>query len=99
MASVEREAAAPVATPVIQTLNALGRLEPRGTVIKLSAPTSSQGNRVERLLVQEGDRVKADQVIAILDSHNQRKAALEEAEEQVNVARQTGRDSSGRETR
>ncbi len=87
MASVEREAAAPVATPVIQTLNALGRLEPRGTVIKLSAPTSSQGNRVERLLVQEGDRVKADQVIAILDSHNQRKAALEEAEEQVNVAR------------
>jgi HlyD family secretion protein len=86
MASVQ-EAAAPVTTPVIQTVTALGRLEPRGTAIALSAPTSSQGNRVERLLVQEGDRLKAGQIIAILDSHDQRKAALEEAEEQVNVAR------------
>ncbi|MBE9191263.1 ABC exporter membrane fusion protein [Gloeocapsopsis crepidinum LEGE 06123] len=87
MASVEQEADAPVITPVIQTVTALGRLEPRGTAIALSAPTSSQGNRVERLLVQEGDRIQAGQVIAILDSHDQRKAALEEAEEQVNVAR------------
>jgi len=87
MASVKQEADAPVITPVIQTVTALGRLEPRGTAIALSAPTSSQGNRVERLLVQEGDRIQAGQVIAILDSHDQRKAALEEAEEQVNVAR------------
>ncbi|MUL38169.1 HlyD family secretion protein [Gloeocapsopsis sp. AAB1 = 1H9] len=87
MTLVRQETAAPVTTPVIQTVTALGRLEPLGTVIKLSAPTSSQGNRVERLLVQEGDRVQAGQVIAILDSHDQRKAALEEAEEQVNVAR------------
>lgn len=87
MASVKQEAAAPVVTPVIQTVTALGQLEPRGTVIKLSAPTSSQGNRVERLLVQEGDHVQAGQIIAILDSHDQRKAAFEEAEEQVNVAR------------
>jgi HlyD family secretion protein len=87
MALVKQEAAAPVVTPVIQTVTALGQLEPRGTVIKLSAPTSSQGNRVERLLVQEGDRVQAGQIIAILDSHDQRKAAFEEAEEQVNVAR------------
>lgn len=72
--------------PVIQTVTALGRLEPQGEVIKLSAPTSSQGNRVDRLLVQEGDRVKAGQIIAILDSYDQRKAALAEAQEQVNVA-------------
>ncbi|PIG91465.1 ABC exporter membrane fusion protein [Gloeocapsopsis sp. IPPAS B-1203] len=87
VASNQQEADAPVITPVIETVTALGRLEPRGTVIKLSAPTSSQGNRVERLLVQEGDRIQVGQVIAILDSHDQRKAALEEAEEQVNVAR------------
>ncbi|MBW4611951.1 MAG: ABC exporter membrane fusion protein [Desmonostoc vinosum HA7617-LM4] len=87
MSSVKREVAAPVTTPVIQTVTALGRLEPRGEVIKLSAPTSSQGNRVDRLLVQEGDRVKVGQVIAILDSHDQRQAAQEEAEEQVKVAR------------
>lgn len=86
MAAVKQEEATPVATPVIQTVTALGRLEPRGEVIQLSAPTSNQGNRVERLLVQEGDRVQANQVIAILDTYNQRQAALEEAEEQVNVA-------------
>ena len=85
MVAVKQETA-PVALPAIQTVTALGRLEPRGTVIELSAPTSSQGNRVERLLVQEGDRVQASQVIAILDSYGDRQAALEEAEEQVNVA-------------
>ena len=75
-----------IALPEIKTVTALGRLKPQGTVVNLSAPTSSQGNRVERLLVQEGDRVQVGQVIAILDSHAQRKAALEEAKQQVNVA-------------
>ncbi len=86
MASVKQSAVTPVVTPAIQTVTALGRLEPEGEVVKLSAPMSSQGNRVDRLLVQEGDRVKAGQVIAILDSYDQRQAALEEAEVQVNVA-------------
>ncbi len=86
MAAVQPQASAPVVTPAIQTVTALGRLEPRGEVIKLSAPTSNQGNRVDRLLVKEGDRLKAGQVIAILDSYSERKAALEQAEEQVNVA-------------
>jgi HlyD family secretion protein len=86
IASVQQETSVPEPVPVIQTVTALGRLEPRGEVIKLSAPTSSQGNRVEQLLIQEGDRVKAGQVIALLDTHDQRKAAFEEAEEQVKVA-------------
>jgi HlyD family secretion protein len=85
IASVQQETSVPEPV-VIQTVTALGRLEPRGEVIKLSAPTSSQGNRVEQLLIQEGDRVKAGQVIALLDTHDQRKAAFEEAEEQVKVA-------------
>lgn len=84
--AVQQEASAPVAVPAIRTVTALGRLEPRGEVIQLSAPTSNQGNRVDRLLVQEGDRVKAGQVIAILDSYSQRQAALAEAEEQVGAA-------------
>lgn len=70
----------------IKTVTALGRLAPASEVIKLSAPTSSQGNRVEKLLVKEGDRIKAGQAIAILDSYDRLKAALEEAQEQVNVA-------------
>jgi HlyD family secretion protein len=68
------------------TVTALGRLEPKGTVIKLSAPTSSNGNRVDRLLVKEGDLVKAGQTIAILDNRDRLQAALDEAEEQVRLA-------------
>ncbi|WP_404790517.1 efflux RND transporter periplasmic adaptor subunit [Altericista sp. CCNU0014] len=69
-----------------RTVTALGRLEPRGTVIKLSAPTSNNGNRVERLLVKEGDRVKAGQIIAILDDRDRLQAAFDEAEAQVRLA-------------
>jgi HlyD family secretion protein len=69
-----------------KTVTALGRLEPKGTVIKLSAPTSNNGNRVERLLVKEGDRVKTDQVIAILDNRDRLQAAFDEANEQVRLA-------------
>jgi HlyD family secretion protein len=69
-----------------KTVTALGRLEPKGTVIKLSAPTSNNGNRVERLLVKEGDRVKAGQIIAVLDNRDRLQAAFEEAEEKVRLA-------------
>lgn len=69
-----------------KTVTALGRLEPKGTVIKLSSPTSSNGNRVDRLLVKEGDRVKTGQIIAILDSHDRLQAALDEAEAQIRLA-------------
>ena len=77
----------PVATQVeITTVNALGRLEPKGEAIKLSAPASFEGNRVEKLLVKRGDRVKAGQVVAILDSRDQLAATVEEAKHQVAIA-------------
>ncbi|GAA6618047.1 biotin/lipoyl-binding protein [Scytonema sp. NUACC26] len=56
--------------PQLTTVTALGWIEPKGKVIKLSATTSTEGNRVEQLLIQEGDTVKAGQVIAILDSRD-----------------------------
>jgi HlyD family secretion protein len=73
--------------PAIKTITALGKLQPQGEVIKLSAPTSTNGNRVDRLLVKAGDRVKAGQVIAILDSHDRLQAAFDESERQVASAR------------
>lgn len=75
-----------IAPPKISTVTALGRLEPQGEVIQLSAPTSSNGNRVEQLLVKEGDRVQGGQVIAILDSRDRLQAAYEQAQEEVSVA-------------
>lgn len=70
----------------IKTVTALGRLEPQGEVIKLSAPTSNNGNRVEELLVNVGDRVQAGQVVAILDSRDRLQAAFEQAQAEVEVA-------------
>jgi HlyD family secretion protein len=75
------------AAPQAQTVTALGYLEPSGKVIKLSAPSVSGGvSRVERLLVQQGQAVKAGQVIAILDGQARLQAALVEAQNQVKVA-------------
>ena len=77
----------PVAEVVeINTVTALGRLEPVGEVVQLSASTSNQGNRVAQLLVKEGDRLNQGQTVAILDSYDQLAAALAEAEERVKVA-------------
>ncbi|MGB7086200.1 MAG: ABC exporter membrane fusion protein [Phormidesmis sp.] len=73
--------------PVIPTVTALGRLEPQGELINLSAPSAEQGSRVEELLVQAGDRVQPGQTIAVLDSRDRRQAALQKAEENVQIAR------------
>lgn len=73
-------------TPVVRKVTALGRLEPQTEVIKLSAPVALSTDRVAQLLVKEGDRVKAGQVIALLDSRDRLSVALEEAKQKVQVA-------------
>ncbi len=73
--------------PVVKTVTALGRLEPNGEVIKLSAPSTNEGNLVKQLLVKEGDRVKVGQVIAIMDSSDRLQASLGETQQQVQVAK------------
>jgi len=78
---------APATTaPTPLAVTALGRLEPLGEVIKLSAPSSIEGTRVKELLVQQGATVKVGDVIAILDSRTQRAASVEQSERQVKVA-------------
>lgn len=71
----------------ITTVTALGRLEPAGEVINLTAPTSSQESRIEQLLVEEGTQVQPGQVIAILANRAPLEAALQKAQQQVQVAR------------
>jgi HlyD family secretion protein len=79
---------APVRAPVpVRPIVSLGRLVPKGEVIRLSAPTSAQENRIERLLIDEGDRVQAGQVVAILDAQSRLQADLAEAQAQVDIAR------------
>ncbi len=72
--------------PEISTVTALGRLEPEGEIIQLTAPTSAQESRIQELLVKEGDVVEQGQVIAILDNRDLMQAALQKAEQQVQIA-------------
>ncbi|AFZ31194.1 ABC exporter membrane fusion protein, DevB family [Gloeocapsa sp. PCC 7428] len=84
-----RQSAAPtptVSVPQVQVITALGRLEPYQEVIQLSAPVSSEGSRVDELLVKRGDKVRQGQVVAILDSRVRLLTALEQAQQQVKVA-------------
>jgi HlyD family secretion protein len=81
--TVEAPRSAPSAT-----INALGRIEPAGEVVRVSAPaTSGTGSRIQELRVREGDRVEAGQIIAVLDSRDRLAASLREAETQVEMAR------------
>ena len=72
--------------PAVKKVTALGRLEPQGEIINLSAPLNLDGDRVTKLLVEEGDIVKAEDVIAILDSQKTLQDALLQAKEQVRMA-------------
>jgi HlyD family secretion protein len=76
----------PTQTPAIKAITALGRLEPQGEVIQLSAPTSIQGARIAELMVNQGDLVRPNQVIAVLDNRDRLQAALERSQKQVYVA-------------
>ncbi|MEM6614165.1 MAG: biotin/lipoyl-binding protein, partial [Cyanobacteria bacterium P01_C01_bin.72] len=81
------ESEVPVQTmPEIRTVTALGRLEPSGEIITVSVSSSSEGNRVEELLVREGEEITQGQTIAVLDSRDRLEAALNQSQEQVRVA-------------
>ena len=75
------------AAPRIPTVTALGRLEPQGELVELSAPSASQGARVAELTVEEGDRIEQNQLVAVLDNRARLEAALRKAEENVQIER------------
>ncbi len=81
--------AAKPATPKSQAtvVTSLGRLEPLGEVIKISAPSSQTGKgTLSQLLVKEGDRVTNGQIIAVLDNRQRLEASLAKAQEDVKVS-------------
>ncbi|MGA0201251.1 MAG: HlyD family secretion protein, partial [Prochlorotrichaceae cyanobacterium] len=72
----------PVAPEQVKVV-ALGRLEPQGEVIQVGG---SGGARIDRLLVKEGDWVQENQVLAYLDSYDERLAARDLAASQLREA-------------
>lgn len=65
-------------------VSALGTVAPRGRIRHVAAPSSF--SRVERLLVEEGDRVTQGQVLAHADDHRLRASELEQAKAQAGIA-------------
>ena len=68
-------------------VHALARLEPEGTVLKISPQSGNDGTRVERLMVREGDDITRGSVVAVLDNERLREAALAEAEARLELAK------------
>ncbi len=77
----------PTVAPGPRSVSALGRLEPETRIRKVSVPTSLSGDRVQEILVDEGQQVKKGQPLAVLNSKASLEAALAEAEENVTLAR------------
>ncbi len=72
----------------IESVFALGRLEPEGQVISVAGPSGTGDARIESLLVTVGDTVQKGQVLAVLDSRDRLASALKVAEVQVELAEQ-----------
>ncbi|MBF2016751.1 MAG: ABC exporter membrane fusion protein [Rivularia sp. T60_A2020_040] len=83
---ISSQSSTPVTTPTRVAITALGRIEPEGRVIQLSAPSSISGLRVEKLLVNQGNAVKAGQIVALLESYVPATVNVQQALDQVRVA-------------
>lgn len=68
-------------------ITALGRIEPQGEVIKLTAPSGVSGAIVTQLKVEEGSWVKEGEIVALLDGFEQSLATVNEAQTRVEIAR------------
>jgi HlyD family secretion protein len=75
----------PIDEQAVNYITALGRIEPQGEIIRLAAPAVNQ--RLAELRVQEGDQVRAGQILAIMDNFKENQAAVENAKAKVYVAR------------
>lgn len=68
-----------------QGIGALGRIEPRSRVIKVSHNAGLQSARVEQLFINESDHVNAGDTLAILSDHSKKKAEVEAAIARIKV--------------
>ncbi|OUC14468.1 MAG: hypothetical protein B0A82_11950 [Alkalinema sp. CACIAM 70d] len=66
-----------------EAIGALGRLEPAGEIYKVAGPATGFSSRIEKLLVKEGDKVKAGQPLAVMDNYPSLVAAARQAEAQL----------------
>lgn len=85
--NLEQSSASPGEVISPSNISALGYITPKNRVVNVSGAVLPEGSRLERLLVAQGDRVQAGQIIAILDSYGRLNASLAAAKAQVEIAR------------
>ena len=66
-------------------IGALGRIEPRSRVIKISHNSGPEGARVQQLFFAEGEPVKLGEKLAVLSDHAKRLAEVEVAKTSIKV--------------
>ena len=71
----------------IESVAALGQLNPLGEVRKLAAPNSGKGGtpRLSKLLIGEGDSVNKEQILAVFDNRPKLEANLKSAQANLNI--------------
>lgn len=92
-------AAAPASAWAPTAVAALGRLEPEGGVLRVAGPSTPEavsGAVVAELLVAQGDRVEADQLLAVTDSAKVVEASLDEARAAEEVAARAANAAASR---
>ena len=80
----------PVSGAAPRAVSALGRIEPQHGILTLSAPSIPEaisGALVTRLLVEVGDRVETDQLLAVTDASAVLEAQVAEVRTELVVAR------------
>jgi HlyD family secretion protein len=82
--SAGKSDAEPIAGPV--GVGALGRIEPASRVRHMAPPSTVTMNRVDRLLVEEGDTVAAGQLLAEFANAADTQAAVEQADAAIGEA-------------
>jgi len=68
-----------------QGIGALGRIEPRSRVIRISHNAGPEGARVEQLFFQEADQVKSGEKLAILSDHLKKRAQVEATRARIKI--------------
>ncbi|MDP1558068.1 MAG: efflux RND transporter periplasmic adaptor subunit [Nitrosomonas sp.] len=66
-------------------IGALGRIEPRSRVIKVSHNAGPEGARVEQLFFQEADRIKSGEKLALLSDHDKKLAEVAATKTRIKV--------------
>lgn len=72
-----------------RAVSALGRIEPRGGIIRVGAPSTPEavsGAILKKLWVSEGDRVEAGQLLAETDAGSVVQAMVEKAQAELDLA-------------